>query len=388
MFEYLQKIALRRNAAVLIAVLALLLSAAVEDPEGQLKALRERISKVQAEIEAETARRDKETTQLARVERQAALATGKLEQTRRSLGLARKEEQRLRAEVATQRDRLVTHQGALAAQARAAYAGGQTERVRLLLSQQDPGRFGRILVYYRYLSEMRSDQIEAVSTDLARLAQTQTELSETSRRLSELETRQRLEVESLEASRAERGRIVARLDAALRDRRTEAEKLAAEAASLEVLIEELQQLLVDLPGADREPFATMKGKLDWPAPGVLLSDYGQPRAGGSLKWNGVLVGASRGTEVRAVYHGRVAYADWLPGMGLLLVIEHGDGYMSLYGHNEALYKQLGEWVQPGDVIASAGDSGGRSQSALYFEIRNGTRPEDPHRWFRTRLPTR
>ncbi|MDH3914783.1 MAG: peptidoglycan DD-metalloendopeptidase family protein [Chromatiales bacterium] len=388
MFEYLQKIALRRNAAVLIAVLALLLSAAVEDPEGQLKALRERISKVQAEIEAETARRDKETTQLARVERQAALATGKLEQTRTSLDHARRDEQRLRAEVATQRDRLVTHQGALAAQARAAYAGGQTERVRLLLSQQDPGRFGRILVYYRYLSEMRSDQIEAVSTDLARLAQTQTELSETSRRLSELETRQRLEVESLEASRAERGRIVARLDAALRDRRTEAEKLAAEAASLEVLIEELQQLLVDLPGADREPFATMKGKLDWPAPGVLLSDYGQPRAGGSLKWNGVLVGASRGTEVRAVYHGRVAYADWLPGMGLLLVIEHGDGYMSLYGHNEALYKQLGEWVQPGDVIASAGDSGGRSQSALYFEIRNGTRPEDPHRWFRTRLPTR
>jgi septal ring factor EnvC (AmiA/AmiB activator) len=388
MFEYLQKIALRRNAAVLIAVLALLLSAAVEDPEGQLKALRERISKVQAEIEAETARRDKETTQLARVERQAALATGKLEQTRTSLDHARRDEQRLRAEVATQRDRLVTHQGALAAQARAAYAGGQTERVRLLLSQQDPGRFGRILVYYRYLSEMRSDQIEAVSTDLARLAQTQTELSETSRRLSELETRQRLEVESLEASRAERGRIVARLDAALRDRRTEAEKLAAEAASLEALIEELQQVLVDLPGADREPFATMKGKLDWPAPGVLLSDYGQPRAGGSLKWNGVLVGASRGTEVRAVYHGRVAYADWLPGMGLLLVIEHGDGYMSLYGHNEALYKQLGEWVQPGDVIASAGDSGGRSQSALYFEIRNGTRPEDPHRWFRTRLPTR
>jgi septal ring factor EnvC (AmiA/AmiB activator) len=213
MFEYLQKIALRRNAAVLIAVLALLLSAAVEDPEGQLKALRERISKVQAEIEAETARRDKETTQLARVERQAALATGKLEQTRTSLDHARRDEQRLRAEVATQRDRLVTHQGALAAQARAAYAGGQTERVRLLLSQQDPGRFGRILVYYRYLSEMRSDQIEAVSTDLARLAQTQTELSETSRRLSELETRQRLEVESLEASRAERGRIVARLDA-------------------------------------------------------------------------------------------------------------------------------------------------------------------------------
>jgi septal ring factor EnvC (AmiA/AmiB activator) len=388
MFEHVPKIALRRKTPVLIAVLALLLSAAAEDPEGQLEALRARIAKVQAEIEAEMARRDKETARLAGVERRIAAASSQLEQTKRSLRATLSEQQRLRAEVARQRDRLSTHQGTLAAQARAAYSAGQTERVRLLLSQEDPGRFGRILVYYRYLSQMRSDQIEAVSADLARLARVEKDLSETSQQLSELESRQSLAVESLESSRAERSRVVARLDAAIRDRRTEAERLATEAASLEALIEELQQVLAELPGATREPFATMKGKLDWPAPGILLSDYGQSRAGGSLKWNGVLVAASRGTEVRAVYHGRIAYADWLPGMGLLLVIEHGDGYMSLYGHNEVIYKQLGEWVQPGDIIASAGDTGGKAQSALYFEIRNGTRPENPHRWFRARLPAR
>ena len=132
----------------------------------------------------------------------------------------------------------------------------------------------------------------------------------------------------------------------------------------------------------------MRGKLEWPTNGVLLNDFGQPRAGGSIKWNGVVIGTDQGRDVRAVYHGRVAYADWLPGMGLLLIIEHGDGYMSLYGHNETLYKSVGDWVAPGDVVASAGDTGGRSRAALYFEIRRNGRPENPHGWFRSGLAAR
>ena len=107
-----------------------------------------------------------------------------------------------------------------------------------------------------------------------------------------------------------------------------------------------------------------------------------------MRWNGVLIGTDRGREVRSIYHGRVAYADWLPGMGLLLVVEHGDGYMSLYGHNESLYKRVGDWVSPGEVLAAAGDTGGRSRAALYFEIRKDGRPENPHPWFSSRVPSR
>ena len=122
----------------------------------------------------------------------------------------------------------------------------------------------------------------------------------------------------------------------------EIESLKEAQKDLEDLIEELRKALDSLPGTSRDPFAEQRGQLGWPVTGSLLNDFGQPRAGGSLRWNGVLIGTDRGAEVRSVYHGRVAYADWLPGLGLLIVIEHGDGYMSLYGHNETLFKQLGD----------------------------------------------
>ena len=116
-----------------------------------------------------------------------------------------------------------------------------------------------------------------------------------------------------------------------------------------------------------------------------MHDFGQPRVGGKLKWNGVVLAAPRGREVRAVYHGRVAFADWLAGMGLLVIVDHGEGYMTLYGYNETTLKNTGDWVAPGDVIATVGDSGGQSQSGLYFELRRGTKPENPRRWV-TRKP--
>jgi septal ring factor EnvC (AmiA/AmiB activator) len=111
-----------------------------------------------------------------------------------------------------------------------------------------------------------------------------------------------------------------------------------------------------------------------------LVRFGEPRAGGPLKWQGLLIGAERGTQVRAPYQGRVVYADWLPGLGLLLVLDHGGGYLSLYGHNEQLYRRVGENVVPGDALGAVGDAAGTSQPALYFEIRHGRQPLDPAEW--------
>jgi septal ring factor EnvC (AmiA/AmiB activator) len=124
----------------------------------------------------------------------------------------------------------------------------------------------------------------------------------------------------------------------------------------------------------------LKGRLTWPIAGTLLHDFGQPRATGRLKWNGVVLAAPRGREIRAVYHGRVIFADWLAGMGLLVIVDHGGGYMSLYGYSETTLKIAGDWVAPGDVIATVGDSGGQTRSGLYFEIRQGTKPLNPRSW--------
>jgi len=145
--------------------------------------------------------------------------------------------------------------------------------------------------------------------------------------------------------------------------------------------------LSDYPISSEEPFSGHKGRLTWPVAGTLVHDFGQPRVSDRLKWNGVVLAAPRGREVRSVYHGRVVFADWLAGLGLLVIVSHGDNYMSLYGYNETILKNTGDWVAPGDVIATVGDSGGQSQSSLYFEIRRGTQPLNPQHWV-TRRPGR
>ncbi len=372
--------------AIIVAIAAIaFLMGATEDPEARLEALKVRIREIQADIDAETGRRDSETAGLREAERKAGEAARILRATRASLAESRTRQTALQKQADASRRKLDAQRESLAKQVRAVYAGGQTERLRLLLNQQEPSRLGRVLMYYRYLADDRAAEINAVIAELGKLTETETRLAENSARLEELAARQAEEARLLDNARQERSRVVATLDARINDRRSEAARLAGEAAALESLIEELRRALADLPGTDRDPFASRKGKLDWPTTGVLVSDFGQSRAGGSLKWNGVVIGADRGRDVRAVYYGRVAYADWLPGMGLLLVVEHGDGYMSLYGHNETLYKRVGDWVEPGEVVAGVGDTGGKSRSGLYFEIRRNGEPENPHRWFGKRL---
>jgi septal ring factor EnvC (AmiA/AmiB activator) len=146
--------------------------------------------------------------------------------------------------------------------------------------------------------------------------------------------------------------------------------------------------MAGFPVETDEPFASLKGKLTWPVQGRLAGDYGQPRGTGTVKWNGVLLETAAGTPVRAVYHGRVAFADWLPGLGLLVIVDHGGGYMSLYGHNEALLKESGDWVEPGEAIAQVGDTGGQSRAGLYFEIRYNGEPVNPHAWIGRRPAAR
>lgn len=380
---------LARRVLPLICMAALAAPASgQEDPEQRLRTLQDRIEALQLELRADTDRRDTEAAGLRGVETQVADAANALAETRSAINETRERSATLQAQQRQIRQRLEQRRIELSAQARAAYISGRQERLRLVLNQQDPALLGRLLIYYRYLSELRADQIGEVTAELERLATVEVELADTAARLEHLQGQRATALAAIETARAERAAVVARLDKGITSRQQEVDRLRAQEQTLERLVTELQRALAELPGAQREPFAEQRGQLRWPIKGTLMTDFGQPRAGGSLRWKGVLVAAERGAEVRAIYHGRVAYADWLPGMGLLIVLEHGDGYMSLYGHNEVLYKQVGDWVSPGDVIAGAGDSGGRSRTALYFEIRRGDKPQNPHRWFGTRLSAR
>lgn len=349
--------------------------------EAELARVREEIEAVQTRLAEQLSARDDGLAELKRVElavagaerELAGIADRSAAQERRQASLA--EERRAAS------SRLEAERDALAQQVRMSYmTGGREEVLRLLLSQESPADLGRMLTYYDYLNRARSRRIEGVDAELATIARLSAESRDAERELERLHDAEAHELESLDRSRRARQSFLSELDASIAESGEEIERLRAEESRLNDLVNELATLMARLPTDDEAPFEDLKGKLSWPVEGRISADFGELREGGPLKWNGVVLEADAGTFVRAIYHGRVAFADWLPGLGLLLIIDHGGGFMSLYGHNEALLREPGAWVKPGEVIARVGDTGGQSAASLYFEIRQDGEPLNPHDW--------
>ncbi len=353
--------------------------------EAELKRVNSRIERVRKSVNADIEKRDKLSAQL----RDAELA---VQQARRELDEARAQrvasEARLKdleREQARREDELGTERGALAGELRAAYVNGHEEQLKLLLNQQDPASVGRMLAYYGYFGRARAERIDSIRDQLEHLALVRERIAAEGLRLEELETRQEQELAALRSAQEKRTTTVAAIDAQIKSRGGELKRLESQARGLEKLITELRKALDNPPVAKQAPFEPLRGKLPWPVPqGKVLARFGQPRAGGSLRWQGMLIGTERGARVRAPFAGRVAYADWLPGMGLMIVLDHGGGYLSLYGHNDQLFRKVGEAVAAGDVIGAVGDTGGSDQAALYFEVRRGRQPVNPETWLQRR----
>ncbi len=291
----------------------------------------------------------------------------------------------LDATLAEREAHLDDESAALSAQVRSAYLSGSHEKIRLLLNQRDPATLGRLMAYYNYLNDYRAENIEAVIAEIRELDALRGQIAAEEARLDELSRSRYAVLTRLNQSQEERSALLVSLRDRIKREGVEVDRLAAQEKDLTRLIAELTSILSDYPIRSEEPFSDHKGKLTWPVAGALLHDFGQPRGGSTMKWNGVVLETPQGTEVRAVYHGRVAFADWLAGMGLLVIVDHGEGYMTLYGYNETILKKAGDWVAPGDVIATVGDSGGQSEAGLYFELRSGARPVNPRTWI-TRRP--
>jgi len=356
--------------------------------EADLKAVRSQIDKVRAEMERDAGKRDQLTRELEESEKTVGTARGALERLRRERAVHTARRAELAAERRNEEAALARDREALAGQIRAASMIGRQEPLKLLLNQRDPGQTGRVLVYYQYFGRARASQIAAINAHLDELAGLDAQLAAEEQRLTMLEEQQRGEVAKLQSARERRGRALVSLESESKSRAKELERLKEQQGGLEKLVRELRRALERIdkfPTDSKDAFARLRGKLAWPVAGRLVASFGQIRAGG-VKWDGVLLAGTQGTPVRAVYHGRVVYADWLSGLGLLTIIDHGDGYLSLYGHNERLYKEVGERVTAGDTIATLGDSGGRPRPELYFEIRKAGKPVDPRPWFKSPSP--
>ncbi|MDZ7645289.1 MAG: peptidoglycan DD-metalloendopeptidase family protein [Woeseiaceae bacterium] len=353
--------------------------------ERELEEVRQRISELKQSMDARFAERDRVTGELQAAEIRIAEKRIELKELRRQQEVSERRKQELEAELARLQADLDREAEQLAAQVRAAYMSGGQERIKLLLNQQDPAALGRLLAYYRYLSDYRGDNISRMSAHLREVARVRAAVAEEEARLAQLARARYAELTELNEAQEERQALLVRLKERLAEEGAEVERLAAQEQDLARLIRELTSILSDYPITSEEPFSALKGRLTWPIAGRLLHDFGQPRAGGGLNWKGVVLAAPRGREVRTIYHGRVVFADWLAGMGLLVIVDHGEGFMTLYGYNESILASPGDWVAPGDVIATVGDSGGQQQASLYFEIRRGTEAVDPRGWV-TRQP--
>ena len=265
----------------------------------------------------------------------------------------------------------------------AAYRLGQHSQIRMLLNQQDPAQVSRMLKYYEAFSESRAEKIQIFVSTLERLKEIEPEIAYEKNQVQRTYATLKKEQQALRTSQTKRQSTLAKLESELKDQTQKLAGLQADRRRLEKLLSQVyEEINAQELSIGVSEFAQLKGALPWPAKGKTLNRYGRNRIGSQLKWQGLEIAASLGSDVIAVHHGQVVFSDYLRGHGLLLVIDHGDGYMSLYAHNGNLYKDLGEWVESGEVIASVGNTGGRTDTALYFELRHNGQPTNPAPWFR------
>lgn len=379
------------TAALLLALLIAVLSPAyAADGRGRdeerLKKLRVRIEALQEKLNETRGRRDDLREEVRGLERRIGVQMNNLRKSDAQLAANEKKLADLNARAAREQGRLGAQRQQLARQIYSAYLMGRQEYPKMLLNQENPARVARVITYYEYLNQARTERISQIQTTLSRLETLEQQIREQRRDLEDLRAGQREQKTTLEASRARRGELLASLNREVRDQSQQIERLRADEKRLEQLIEELKTVLPDqpLPSGANTRFAKLRGRLPLPTRGGILARYGAQKNVGNLKWRGLLIGGREGQNVISVYRGRVVFADWLRGFGLLLILDHGDGYMTLYGHNQSLHKGVGDWVEAGEVIASLGNTGDMVQPGLYFELRQNGEPRDPLIWCKAR----
>ncbi len=372
---------------LLLLFLSLISSSTIAAPAdaaqaSELESIRTRIKDVETRIKSAQNETDKLQKELRDNEVTTAKTLTRLHDIESSIAQKNAELEELRFEQAEHDAALNKEKEKLTRQIRAAYQIGRNDYIKLILNQEDPALVGRALAYYDYHNRARSERIKQVKQTLIDLEQVQTSIKNETTQLESLKTEHEAKLSDFYQYRATRRDISTRLKKYIAEQGVELQTLQENERELGVLFQDLKEekaVTIEMY-EDMPPFNTLKGKLNWPVKGKLVKRYGASKKGANLKWQGVLIDAETGTRVNAISTGKIVFADWFRNLGLLIIIDHGDGFMSLYGHNQNLLKNTGDWVLAGEQIATVGDSGGQSDTALYFEIRKGAEPLNPSHW--------
>lgn len=355
-----------------------------KDPSRALGTVRSQIKSIQKSLGSIQADRKGVVAELKSIERNY----GKIVKSLKDLQDQEAIQTRKLEEIDTEFERLrlsIKEQSQMVSdELRSAFTIGRANRLKLVLNQQDPNRINRLLVYYDYISRARVTRLSDLRHGVEELDFLQNEHIKEVERLNQLLQRKTSEQQRLDELILARQRVLAKLDKAFAEKGAKLTRLKENERRLIDLVASIQRRIDSFPSGGKAdlPFHKARGNLAWPTQGKLAKQFGSQRVAG--KWQGVVIEADEGTPVKAVSGGHVVYADWLRGYGLLSILDHGNGYMTLYAFNQSLYKEVGDWAEQGEVIASVGRSGGRVKPGLYFEIRMRGKPMDPAKWCRER----
>ena len=370
-----------------VAMLAVVTPALAEQQvtPGQIEDLKEEIADIDEWLADAEEDRSSLEQQLSGLEQEI----GRLTRERRELRQQAREQQLRLTELGKEETELTrvleSQRDSLKKQIRAAWMEGDAPAVKVLLNEIDPDKIARTMTYYEYLSRDTIDRLEAFAANLRQLKETQKQVKAGRMRLAELEENVADRQQKLSSSKKEREQTLAALKTDISNRLSEREELEEDRKRLEKLLREVEEAIANIPTPNEsDPFGSLKNKLPWPAEGKIVRNFGDSYASGKLKHNGLLINTAEEGNVRAVHYGRVVFANWLRGFGLITILDHGDGYMTLYGHSSSLFTSPGDWVEAGEAIAQAGRTGGTNDPAVYFEVRHNGKPDNPRRWLGNR----
>ncbi|MCE9784775.1 murein hydrolase activator EnvC family protein [Shewanella algae] len=351
----------------------------LERRQSELKALQSQITAQQNALRDTGKQREKLLQLLKKDEQAIADAARKVNQTENALSDAEKRLSELKQRAA-QLDKLKeSQQQTLAKQLTSAYLAGNHDYSKMLLNQQDPATIERMLAYYDFLNKARMQAIEQLKQTRQELSAVQQSEQQERNRLNKLVLDQKAQSKRLNQEQNQRQQTLKELQRTISSKASELEQLQIEEASLKRVVEQALAAMRDSPSMDG--LAKSRGSLNWPTKGRIKNSFGSQRSG-NVRWKGVMLSAPEGQSISAVAAGKVIYADWLRGFGMVLVVDHGKGFMSLYGHAQALLKDAGDTVKAGEAVALVGRSGGQTEPGLYFEIRHKGQAVDPANYCR------
>ncbi|RPD85378.1 peptidoglycan DD-metalloendopeptidase family protein [Luteimonas sp. 100069] len=405
--------------ALLVAALPVFEASAQSsrETERRLERVRKELRDVAAERRRLEGQRGKAARDLRAADEQVDVSTRALRETRVRLAEEQIALEKLQARRVELESTVETRRQELASLLRAAYTVGDEAALKLMLAQDRVADAGRLLTYHRYLQQQRSTRIGELRAEMQELDGIEAAIQERRAALEATQAEQRAQLEKVERDRIARAEAVKGIESRFNDRSAREKALGRDARSLERVLAQLREAArraeaerraaaaaarerearetreAAAAGRPRPPprpptqvarnAAPQVGGLGWPISGSLLTPYGGKLPDGRSS-TGILIGAPAGTPVKAVADGTVVFAEWMTGYGMLLIVDHGNGYMSLYAHNDGLLKSVGNTVRRGDTLASVGNSGGQGRSGLYFELRQNGTPVNPATWLQRR----